>query len=320
MSHESVGRAMRRGLPRPAAAGTRTVLAILCLLVLTAAGAADALAGTLARAAPASCPTGRAYTLGEDWNHVLQAVANLRATPPTDPLIVLLGDSIAREATESDAVWTAQIEQAGGPHAAAYNLSSRNRTLAENVALVRKLPDVPTVVVVGVSLCSFTSPKTSAVIRLPTPTATLPPYTQHPYGPGSVLPDAQKRKLAVSWMKTRYPVFRRNADSCARVLSRLVGVCRERGFTPVLLEMPLNTAVIGHRFDRPVTRYRRACRAVAERWDVPFVRVLARAGLASGGFADLWHLVEPGRSVCQGLISAQSVPLLRALPQDLARP
>jgi hypothetical protein len=247
-------------------------------------------------------------------------VANLRATPPSDPLIVLLGDSIAREATESDAVWTAQIEQAGGPHAAAYNLSSRNRTLAENVALVKKLPGVPAVVIVGVSLCSFTSPQTSAVVRLPAPTASLPPYTQHPYGPGSVLPDAEKRRLAVSWMKTRYPVFRRNADSCARVLSRLVAVCKERGFTPVLLEMPLNMVVIGHRFDRAVTRYRRACRAVAARWDIPFVRVLARAGLPSSGFADLWHLVDPGRSVCQRLISARSVPLLQSLPEDPARP
>ena len=111
-------------------------------------------------------------------------------------------------------------------------------------------------------------------------------------------------------MKTRYPIFLRHAGSCSRVLSRLVRVCKERGFTPVLVEMPVNTAVVGHRFDKPLDRLRKACRTAARRYDIRFVRSLARAGLASRDFADLWHLVEPGRSVCQRLLSAQSAALL----------
>jgi hypothetical protein len=280
------------------------LLAVAALSLSVACRPAPAFAG-----AP-----GRPYVLGEDWTHVLQVVANLRADPPDGALVVLLGDSIARESTVEDAAWTAQIAADGGTVAAAYNLSSRNRSLAENIALVKALPHTPTLVLIGVSLCSFTSPRTSATIQLPAPLVPLPSYIQHPYNEGSVLPDAEKSLLVGEWLKTRAPVFRRNAGSCARLLSRLVGLCLTRGFQPVLVEMPLNTRVIGHRFDGPVSRLRRECRAAAARWDVPFVRALARAGLVSRDFADLWHMVEPGRSICQGLLSARSATLLDRLP------
>ena len=76
---------------------------------------------------------------GGDWAHVLQVVANLKAQPPAAPVVCLLGGSAARESTIDDASWAAQVEQLGGPSVVAYNLGSRNRTLAQDVELVRAL-------------------------------------------------------------------------------------------------------------------------------------------------------------------------------------
>jgi hypothetical protein len=309
-------RTARRREPVRSAARFLLVAALALLTAGAAAGVAAATQTSSQEPLPVNV-TGagagaRAYTLGEDWTHVRQVVANLRAAPPAEPLVVLLGGSIAREITESDATWAVQIEAAGGPRTAAYNLSSRNRTLACNIAIVKALPRVPAVVLIGVSLGSFTSPHRSAAIHLPAPTATLPPYIQHPYTRASILPDAEKARLVTGWLRMRYPVYQRNFGPCARLLSRLVRVCKDRGFTPALVEMPLNLAVIGHRFDTPVGRLRGACRRIAERQEVPFVRSVARARLVSRDFADLWHLVETGRAITQPVLSTESVALLTA--------
>ena len=124
---------------------------------------------------------------------MLQVVANLRADPPAEPIVVLLGGSAARESTVSDASWAAQIQADGGPAVAAFNLGSRNRTLAQDVALVKKLPQARGIVYIGINVGRFTSPPSSPTIKLPEPVATLPPYVQHQYTQSASSPRRRRR-------------------------------------------------------------------------------------------------------------------------------
>ena len=250
------------------------------------------------------------WAVGDDWSHVLQVVANLKAAPPGKPVVLLLGGSAARESTISDSSWRSQIEAKGGPATAAFNLGSRNRTLAQNVAIVKALPRVPTIVYIGINLSAFAWAQKTATISLPKPATPLPLYYQHPYSQSNILSFARKKALPRDWLTKRYPSFKRNYSSNLRTLSRLIVACLRRGLHPVLLELPRNTRIIGHALDAPVTRYRRTCQALAKKYAIPSVSFVARAKLPNSSFYDLWHLVEPGRTVWQRLLSAKTVALL----------
>ena len=112
----------------------------------------------------------RGNDYGKDWQHCVQVVANLRAQHPKVPLVVLLGGSSARECTVLDDDWERQIERRSGYVVDAYNLGSKHRTYAQDLAFVKLLPaDVPTIVYIGVNLGRFCLPPGSASITLPRP-------------------------------------------------------------------------------------------------------------------------------------------------------
>lgn len=275
----------------------------------TASPSAHAAAAPAADAASPS-PGARPHAPDDDWGHVLQVVANLRAAPPRRPLVVLLGGSAARECTVSDEDWAREIRRQGGPPVLAFNLGSRNRTLAENLALVEALPRVRSLVVIGVNLGAFTSSRARARLTLPPPATPLPNYRQHRYSPASRLTPARKRRLLRDWLEDRAPAFERAFPAAARTLERLVAACRSRGFTPVLLELPRNTEVTGDRLDPYVGRYRGLCRRLSRRYGVPWVSFVDRLPLGDRDFYDLWHLVEPGRSLWQQELARVAARLL----------
>ncbi len=308
----------------PAGASPRAGLALLVVLLVVAAllsacsapatmGATPS-SGEAASRAPEPAAVGAVGAKagpGSDWSHTLQVVANLKADPPTRPVVVLFGGSAARESTISDASWRAKIEAMGGPPTAAYNLGSRNRTLAQNVALVQELPDVPTIVYVGVNLGAFTSAQKAAGITLPKPLTPLPAYSQHAYSQSHILSTAKKRALVRAWLSGRYPVFKRNYATNVGVLEKLLKACRAKNDThAVLFELPRDTSVIGSRLDAPIARYRRTCQALAKKYGIPYVSFVAQAKLPNSSFYDLWHLVEPGRVKWQKLLSAKTAALL----------
>lgn len=115
-------------------------------LVAAPARAGDGASGTpttaLLGAAPAPAPSFapalvppvgeevRGTDYGKDWQHCVQVVANLRAAPPTTPLVVLLGGSSARESTVLDDHWERQITRRSGYVVDAYNLGSKHRSYA----------------------------------------------------------------------------------------------------------------------------------------------------------------------------------------------
>ena len=313
----SAGSSERRGRR---AAALLALAALAPALLIACGGAASGPATSASPSGPAAptpaagaaspSPAARPHAPDDDWGHVLQVVANLRAAPPRRPLVVLLGGSAARECTVSDEDWAREIGRQGGLPVAAFNLGSRNRTLAENLALVEALPRVRALVFIGVNLGAFTSTRARARLTLPPPATPLPAYRQHRYSPASRLTPARKRRLVRDWLEERAPAFERAFPDAARTLERLVVACRERGFTPVLLELPRDTTVTGRRLDPYVGRYRALCRRLSRRHGVPWVSFVDRLPLGDRDFYDLWHLVEPGRSLWQEELARVAVRLL----------
>lgn len=247
---------------------------------------------------------------GSDWYHALDVIAAVNETPPEVPLVMLVGGSAARECTVSDADWAAQVDRRGGPEVVTYNIGSRNQTFYEDVALVKALPNVPTIVYIGVNMGRFTSPYTTKDVPLTPDPQKSANHSQHHYSRARILTLAQKRALIPDWLKRRYPVFKARYAYSLGQLERLIRACKRRGFHPVMLDLPRNMAVIGDAFDRPIQRYHRGCKALAAKYDVPFVNFVRAARLVNRDFFDLAHLVEPGRVKFQRLLSDKTVRLL----------
>lgn len=268
----------------------------------TPAGASDAVAGAKGAS-------------GSDTTRILKALGYMQAVPPDRPVVVLLGGSAARESTISDASWRDQIERKGGPETLPWNMGSRNRTMAQNVAIVEQLPPGARVIVyIGINLGSFTSAQRSATVSLPAPLPTARPSLKQPhsYSYRKILSKAKKRALVKAWLKDRYPVFKRNFKTSAATLEKLIKTCQTRGYYPVLFELPRNTAVIGSSLNTPTRKYRDKCRALAAKYDIKWVSFVSAARLPNSSFYDLWHLVEPGRKVWQGLLSSRTVKILNS--------
>jgi hypothetical protein len=289
--------------PRRRRAARSSLVALIALLAVLVA------LGAHARPAAARGP-------GADWAHVLQVVANLQATPPSTPVVLLFGGSSARECTIDDARWAAAV-MAGltpeSPAVACYNLGSSNQSYRDDIELVRALPQgatTPTIVLIGVSLGRFNAPRTDPTITLPDPVDPLPAYRQHRYSKTHILTATEKRALLKKWLQERYPVFKRHYPSNILVLESLIKTCLRRGLHPVMVDLPRDLALIGHALDAPITRYHKGCTALARTYKVPFVNFVGAARLVNRDFYDLWHLVEPGRAKWQPLLAERTIALL----------
>jgi len=292
-----------------------TALAVACAVATTTAlwpagGAAPAMA--LDEGSTPAERTTKRLMGGSDWYHALDVIATVNDAPPDDPLVILVGGSCARECTVSDTDWAAQIERRGGPEVVTYDIGSRNQTFYEDVALVKGLPaDVRTIVYIGVNLGRFTSPYTRKDVPLTPQPEKSAHHSQHHYSKAHILSLARKKALVADWMKRRYPVFKARYTYNLEQLDRLIRACQHRGFHPVMLDLPRNMAVIGDAFYRPIQRYHQGCRALAKKYDIPFVNFVREARLANRDFFDLAHLVEPGRVKFQRLLSDRTIRYLR---------
>jgi len=175
---------------------TYVTMSLLVALVLAAAAAVACSAQATTGSGPLSTGSSAATSAGpgsatgaeaassSDWSRVLAALAYMRADSPTKPVVVLLGGSAARESTIDDESWRSQIVDKGGPATLAWNMGSGNRTMAQNVAVVKKLPKgADVVVLIGINLGAFTSSQKTASITLPTPAPTSVDLKQpHSYG------------------------------------------------------------------------------------------------------------------------------------------
>ena len=314
------------------------IAARLSLIFLLAAGlaaltliAAPARAGdegegpvtALAGAAPAPATTfspglipppgeeTRGNDYGKDWQHCVQVVANLRAKHPETPLVVLLGGSAARECTVLDPDWERQIQLRSGYIVDAYNLGSKHRTYAQDLAFVKLLPaGVPTIVYIGVNLGRFCLPAGSASITLPQP-GPLPPYSQHVYSTKRIQSYSQKRYYVSYWLTARYPEFRANYRSELGMLQKIIRACKRRHLRVALVDLPRDLPAIGSSFDAPVSRFHAGCAGLAHTWNIPWLHFNAAAHYRDSDFFDIFHLVGPGRVKFQSILSDKTIRLLK---------
>jgi len=135
-------------------------------------------------------------------------------------------------------------------------------------------------------------------------------FNTHRYSLKSRFPLKRKEQLVQRWLRRRAPKFTKNYDYNAAMLEELIRVAKRRGFTVVLLDLPLNETVIGDRLKDVVDRYRALCRRLAAQYGVISMDPLPRARLTNGDFQDLTHLVEPGRVKFEHALAAELARVL----------
>ena len=194
--------------------------------------------------------------------------------------------------------------------------------MAQNVAIVKALPKgAEAIVYIGVNLglVHLGAEDGHHHAALAAADRRRPRLQQpHQYSTETgILSTAKKKALVQGWLADRYPVFKRNFGTSAGVLETLIKVCQTRGYKPVLFELPRDTR--RHR-QLARARPRPGSATSARRWrrstTIPWVSLVSAARLPNSGFYDLWHLVEPGRKVWQGLLSARTAALLEQYGYD----
>ena len=298
--HGVAARAARRPL------GPRTArLAAVVAAALTAVLAALALAG----------PAAALYRPGDDWRHVESSLKALKRKPPSVPVVYLLGGSAARECITTEPAWRRQIGALGGGRVRAYNFGSSSQAFKHGLTIVRAAPAVPSIVLIGLNVGRYTSipPKSAALqassAAVPARGGTV--YDSHRFRAGQQLSDAAKRGLVRQWLRVKYPRFKARYAGNAAVLRELISVCQEKGFYPVLVELPLNVRIVRHSWDGARGRYKRGARAAAKAAGIPYADFVARIGLTSRDFVDLSHVVPTGRAKYQRRLSRLVVAKLK---------
>lgn len=293
-----------RDLTTRSVAVAAALLAAALVVALVASGCAQSTG-----AGPAS--TGSPVADATDAGTPQPAVAEATWTG-----VYLLGGSSARECIVSNAGWAAAIARLGGrPPVRARDLGASYQTFARDTQLVAAMPEGPTLVLIGIGVGRFTAEPEAAV---ETPSAAArsavasDAEVEHRYTLGKTYSDSEKQRLAQRWVRERYPLFDRNFAANMATLRSLVAFCRERGFTPVLLELPLDLATAERDLAPARDRYLAACRDLAADEDVRFVSFLEEVGIPSAYFYDLFHLVGPGREVWQDRLAREVVEISAA--------
>ncbi len=235
---------------------------------------------------------------------------------PSAPVVYLLGGSSARECVVGNAAWSQAIREAGGPRCRATDLGSTNETFLDDRRLVKVMKtNTPTLLLVGVSIGRYTSDVAPGRLDKPLPpedVARLAGQTklEHRYSVTHVKTPAEKEELVARWLSETYPRFRENYKANLEQLELLIEDAQAKGFRVAILELPMDLALIGDRFDAPREQYADDAERVARSYGVPYLSFLDELGLPNEDYYDLLHLVEPGREKWQARLSDEVAGLL----------
>jgi hypothetical protein len=141
-------------------------------------------------------------------------------------------------------------------------------------------------------------------------------YILHRYHQGHQWSDQRKRQVLARSMRNRASpggAFDRDFEYNLGLLEEMVRAAQAKGFTVVLMELPLNRAIVGHSFDRLKRTYRPAVERLARRRGAEYLRAFSEKGLVNADFRDLTHLVESGRAKYQAAFVKAVVPILQGL-------
>jgi hypothetical protein len=312
--------ALARGSSRRVLGSTLPILAALVLLAATVGCSAKDAVTTTPEAAAATAfsetaPVKSGLTSPmEDWHHLRQVLGYLKVNRPKRPPVYLLGGSSTRECTINDLNWRRQIVEFGGPSVWAFNLGASNQSFDYEIAIVRQVPSVPSIVVIGINIGRYCwKPPAAGLVTkvvLKDEGRVIEPYAQHRFTYDKIANDAKKRELAYEWLDERAPQFNEYFRYNAGRLEALVSLCKQRGFHPVILNMPWNKDVVGHLHDPYRDRMARNAETIAARYRIPYIDWIPKMDLVSRDFMDNAHLVEPGRVKYQRRTSLMLVRLL----------
>ena len=275
-------------------------------------------------------PSAAAASTGvDDWVHAWEVVrlVDYRQSQPWPPdgiMVYYLGDSIARESTVSDADWSRQLAlraaTAGKATAFGFTVAGHNQTFGMDERIVEGLPVTPDrqprgIVLIGVGISRFIGPPAPldpAALDPVAPDAEPPlsAWVQHRYEGRAPLSPARKRELAARWMERRWDGFQANRRANFAAINRLIAACKAKRLRPILFDLPLNFAVVGHRLDKPLSVIRGRCTDIARRNGIKYLRFNRSLGLRSAVFWDLHHLLGPGTTRWQSRLSDELVKLL----------
>jgi hypothetical protein len=303
--------------PRLGASPATWLLVLLAAILLLSLSAAPARAGGV-----------------DDWVHTWEVVqySQVRLTLPdpstgelpTGAVVYYLGDSIARESTVSDEVWTRQLQTraaAAGRRAdaVAFTVASHNQTFGMDETIVEGLPATPAgglrgIVLIGVGLSRFVGPPLSEPPArvAPPPAGALPelsPWVQHHYDDRPLLSVTRKKELVPRWMDRRWASFKRNRAANLAAIGRVIVACKAKGLRPVLLDLPLDLAVVGNGLERPRSSVSAGCRDLARRYHIRYLSFLRSIALPNTAYWDIHHLVKTGYVSWQSRLSDELVRL-----------
>ncbi len=300
---------------------TRRVVTAFAIAVGTTLLVVGVLVGAGAGASAASPQLDARGEYSLDFVRVLQLVADLRAHPPAQPLVCLLGGSSARECTISNDSWSDRVSSLRGYRVKCVNLGSKHRMFTQDRRIVGYLPQGTDIVYVGVNVGRFCNGPYDPAVILPEPSdasagaAAAKGGAQvsrsAARGSTTVLPDWRKRQIAEQWMVKRWPNFRERWRWNLRALERVCRRSLDRGQHPVIIDLPRNMAIIGRLLDRPMRMYHRGCRDLAGKLGIPYVQFQASTGLTNRDFSDLWHTVESGQVKWERALAATTARLIK---------
>ncbi len=104
-----------------------------------------------------------------------------------------------------------------------------------------------------------------------------------------------KRHNVLYVLEKDVKLYRKYADYNFAMLEEILKLADERGFDVVLYDQPLNAFAAGADWSGVVPAYRKRARALAQKYDVPYVNIGRSVELTDWDFADLFHLLAQGR-------------------------
>ena len=144
-------------------------------------------------------------------------------------------------------------------------------------------------------------------------------YAKHYYPPGAKgHSPLGKRRNVLYVLAEDVQLYRLHSAYNLAMLEEILKLARDRGFTVALYDQPLNVSAAGPDWAGVVPAYRAACRRLARRYDVAYLHIERGVKLKDADFADLFHLLAPGRAKWQPEMALQLAAALRSPSAPLA--
>ena len=146
-------------------------------------------------------------------------------------------------------------------------------------------------------------------------------YDPHPFDRKPDLTPARFRALR-KWANGPGPMnaLKKNLSSTMALLDALVKRGKARGMSIVLVELPHNPGVQGPGLARAQAYYRAPVRALAAKYDIPYIDFNDQLGLTAKDFYDFSHLRPSGRNIWEAKLAHELVGLYRSGAIDGGHP